>query len=100
MSEDSSSYLESFYSKVEKGLLLHQLFKPNLSEGSNRINISPEDQSIQVSHLLLKKNQTFKAHKHIVFNRDMPIAQESWVVIAGRVKIFYYVNLKVDIPGI
>ena len=90
MSKDPSSYLESFYSKVEKGLLLHQLFKPNLSEGSNRINISPEDQSIQVSHLLLKKNQTFKAHKHIVFNRNMPIAQESWVVISGKVKIFYY----------
>ena len=39
MSEDLSSNLESFYSKVEKGLLLHQLFKPNLNEITFHLNL-------------------------------------------------------------
>ena len=82
------SDIENFYSQVEEGLLLHQLFKPK--KIIRRINISPENESIQVSHLHLHDQQTFKPHKHIFFNREMPIAQESWVVIEGRVKIFYY----------
>ena len=90
MSKDFSEYIENFYSTVEEGKLLHQLFKAPLNKVNHRINMSPEKESMQVSHLVLKKNQTFKAHKHIFFNRDMPIAQESWVVISGKVKIFYY----------
>ena len=82
--------IENFYSLSEKGILLHQLFKPSEKKGFSRINISPENESIQVSHLKLKNNQTFKAHKHIVFKREMPMAQESWVVIRGKVKIYYY----------
>ena len=86
----STNEIESFYSKVEKGVLMHQLFKPKVKKDYQRINISPENESIQVSHLSLKDKQTFKAHKHVVFKRDMPMAQESWVVIEGKVKIFYY----------
>ena len=81
---------ESIYSKIEQGVLLHQLFRPNHFKSPNRINISPENESIQVSHLSLKKFQTFKAHKHILFDRNMPMAQESWVVISGKVRVFYF----------
>ena len=81
---------ESIYSKVDKGKLLHQLFRPNYKKCPHRINISPENESIQVSHLSLKKNQTFKAHKHILFDRNMPMAQESWIVISGKVRVYYY----------
>ena len=79
---------ESFYSKKDSSILLHQLFKPQ--NNSKRINISPENESLQVGYLSLENHQTFKPHKHILFNRDMPIAQESWVLIKGKVKIFYY----------
>ena len=82
--------IESFYSKVEEGILMHQLFKPKDKKDSQRINISPVNESLQVSHLNLKNQQTFKAHKHIIFKRDMPMAQESWVVIEGKIKIFYF----------
>ena len=82
--------IESIYSKKSKELLLHQLFKPSDKKPSSRINISPEHESLQVSHLVLKSDQTFKAHKHIIFDRNMPMAQESWVVIKGKVKVFYY----------
>ena len=87
---DLSDCIESFYSKVDENILLHQLFKPNFKNGNHRINISPEQESLQVCHLGLANNQTFKAHKHIFYKRDMPMAQESWVVISGKVKIFYY----------
>ena len=87
---DLSDCIESFYSKVDENILLHQLFKPNFKNGKHRINISPEHESLQVCHLGLVNNQTFKAHKHIFYKRDMPMAQESWVVISGKVKIFYY----------
>ena len=82
--------IESIYSLKSKDLLLHQLFKPKNKKSSSRINISPASQSLQVSHLVLKSDQTFKAHKHVLFERNMPIAQESWVVIKGKVKVFYY----------
>jgi len=82
--------LENFFSRENKNLLLHQLYKPDYNLSENRINISPESESLQVAYMKLKKNQTFKAHKHINFDRNMPRAQESWVVIKGRVRIFYY----------
>ena len=83
--------LENFFSRQNKNLLLHQLYKPELNSNNSRINISPESESLQVAHIKLNKKQTFKAHKHIKFDRNMPRAQESWVVIKGRVKIYYYV---------
>ena len=90
MTIDSSNYIENIYSKLEDKILLHQIYKPSLETSQYRINISPENESMQVSHLLMKKNQKFKAHKHLLFDRNMPIAQESWVVISGKVKVFYY----------
>ena len=81
--------IESFHDSLNKELLLHQLIK--LSDIQNkRLNISPPEESLQVSFLPLKKGQTFKAHKHIEFMRKMPLAQESWVVIQGKVKVYYY----------
>ena len=85
---ETNKEINSIYSKIEKGLLLHQFFKPNLF--NKRINISPVSESLQVSHLTLGDNQTFKPHKHIHYERSMPMAQESWVVISGEVEVIYY----------
>ena len=87
---DFSDCVESFYSEEDQSILLHQLFRPNDKEGPHRINISPVNESIQVCHLSLANNQTFRAHKHVFYKRDMPMAQESWVVISGRVEVFYF----------
>ena len=87
---NSSDCIESFYSDDDQNILLHQLFSPKNKKGIQRINISPANESIQVSHLSLENNQTFRAHKHVFYKRDMPMAQESWVVISGKVEIYYY----------
>ena len=88
MTSKSIDGIEFFYSKNDPSILLHQLFTPK--DNNKRTNISPENQSLQVAYLSLNNQQTFKPHKHIFFERQMPIAQESWVLITGKVKIFYY----------
>ena len=104
LKEDNNSIIKTINSMVEPNIMLHQVVKPKkLSSG--RINISPEHESLQVAHIGLKFNQTFKAHKHVFHDRNMPMAQESWVVISGRVKVFHYdlddkiINESILLPG-
>ena len=84
--------MHSIYSKIDESVLLHQYFSPNISSTSDftRVNISPENESLQVAFLCLPKGQTFKPHKHINHDRNMPMAQESWIVLDGEVRVFYY----------
>ena len=84
--------INSVYSRVDQSVLLHQYFHPypDASNQFTRQNISPENESLQVAYLTLPKGKTFKAHKHIVYDRNMPMSQESWIVLDGEVKVFYY----------
>ena len=102
--DNNSQTIQTIISKIEPGVMLHQVVKPkNISPG--RINVSPEHESLQVAHIALKFNQTFKAHKHVVHDRNMPMAQESWIVISGKVKVFHYdlddniINESILFPG-
>ena len=62
-----------------------------------RVDIIQPHNFIQCSMLKLKNGQTFKPHKHIYKQGPSRIiAQESWVVIQGKVRaIFYDENNKV-----
>ena len=104
LKEDNNSIIKTINSIVEPNIMLHQVVKPKkLSSG--RINVSPEHESLQVAHIGLKFNQTFKAHKHVFHDRNMPMAQESWIVISGKVKVFHYdlddkiINESILLPG-
>jgi hypothetical protein len=56
-----------------------------------REDIVSEENFIQCSKLNMEKGKTFKPHKHIWKQRNLPvIAQESWVVIQGRVQCIFY----------
>lgn len=59
---------------------------------SNRQDLLDPNEFIQLASLELDQNQTFKPHKHkwkkTFFSKF--IAQESWVVISGSVKVDYY----------
>ena len=78
------------YSKVNPGVLLHVINR--LSDIEGRKDIIPEENFIQCATLKLKKDKTFPPHKHITKNRtyENQIAQESWVVIKGKVKCIFY----------
>lgn len=77
------------YSSIT-GELLHIVFRlKDFTQG--RENIISPDNFIQCSALKLGKGTTFRPHKHIVKSRTLNIiAQESWVVISGKVRCIYY----------
>ena len=79
-----------YYSKIEPNKLLHVVVrKEDLKPG--RKDIIPEEHFIQCSHLNMEKGKTFRPHKHIFNNRTRDvIAQESWIVIQGKVKCIFY----------
>jgi len=85
--------IKKIYSKINPEKLLHIIFKKdNCLEENKRIDIIPEENFIQCSYLKLEKGKTFKPHKHIFKERhyDKKIAQESWVVISGKVTCTLY----------
>jgi len=77
------------YSKDGK-TLLHIVNR--VDEIISRQDIIPENQFLQLATLNLKKEKTFAAHKHIWKepSGENTIAQESWVVISGKVKCYFY----------
>ena len=74
------------YSKIEPELLLHVVNR--LSDIKGRTEIIPEDNFLQCATIVLSKDKTFPAHYHIKKERSYTeqIAQESWIVVKGRVK--------------
>ena len=78
------------YSKVEPEKLLHIIVrKEDLTPG--RVEVVSEEHFIQCALLNMEEGKTFKPHKHIWKNRTRDvIAQESWVVIQGKVRCTFY----------
>ena len=82
--------MEHVYSKVDPKVLCHQVIR--LDDIQDRHNVSTDDQFLQLATLRMNTGHTFRAHQHIW--RPTPvseiIAQESWVVIQGRVQVMFY----------
>ena len=81
--------MERIYSKVD-GRLLHIINR--IHEFQGRKELIPEDKFLQSATLRMEKGKTFPPHKHIIKDRHYPkqIAQESWVVIKGKVQCIFY----------
>ena len=82
--------MEKIYSKIQPDKLLHIINRFDDIKG--RTNIVPDDNFIQCATIKMVIGQTFPAHKHIIKDRRYPnqIAQESWIVVKGRVKCIFY----------
>ncbi len=82
--------MEKIYSKQDPTKLLHIINR--LAEIQGRNDIVPEENFIQCATLRMPKDKTFPPHKHITKERhyNNQIAQESWVIIKGRVKCKFY----------
>ena len=78
------------YSKIKKNKLLHLINR--LDEINDRTNVAPKNQFLQLATLKFNKGKTFHPHKHIWKspNNEKIIAQESWIIIKGSVKIYMY----------
>lgn len=84
--------IEKIYSKIETDKVLHIIHRIEQAEDVQRNDLIDSNNFIQCSFLKLKKDLTFKPHKHIFKKREYEnqIAQESWVVIKGSVKCIFY----------
>ena len=82
--------MEKVYSKIEPHKLLHIINR--LSDINNRTDVIPDDNFIQCATLKMENGKTFNPHKHITKDRHYPeqIAQESWVIIKGKVRCKFY----------
>jgi len=82
--------MEKIYSKVEPDKLLHIINR--LDDISGRDDVVPENNFIQCATLKMENGKTFPPHKHITKERHYQnqIAQESWIVIKGRVKCLLF----------
>lgn len=82
--------MKKIYSKVDPMQLLHIVNR--LEEIGNRVDLIPPEQFLQTSVLKNQSGKIFKPHYHLVkaLKEKETIAQESWVVIKGSVKVDYY----------
>ena len=85
--------MKQVFSRVEPEKLLHIINRYDEIKG--RTDIAPTEEFLQLATLKMEKGKTFRPHKHIW--KDSPtghygkvIAQESWVVIKGSVKVHLY----------
>ncbi len=83
--------MRKIYSKVDPAILLHIVCKKELVFDGPRMDIVPAHEFIQLASLDLTKGKKFKAHKHqLKVNPQYSRAQESWVVLSGKVKAILY----------
>ena len=81
--------MELVYSRVEKDNLLHIINR--IEKVDQRVDIVPAEEFLQLATFKLKKGTTFQAHKHIYKPAENKvIAQESWVILSGKVEFFMY----------
>ena len=82
------------YSAVDNTKLLHLVNR--MEEIHDRTDLAESHQFLQLATLRMGAGKTFRPHQHIwkPAPTEQVIAQESWVVIKGRVKVFFY-----DIDG-
>lgn len=96
--------MKKIYSKVNPEKLLHIINR--MDEITERTNVAPDDQFIQLATLKMEKGKTFRPHQHIWKSSptEQVIAQESWVIIRGSVKVFMYDTdgelLETDVIGV
>lgn len=78
------------YSKVKSGKLLHMVCRPSDMTNS-RNDIVDDKQYLQLAILNFDKGKTFRPHRHVYKNvPERAIAQESWVVMSGKVEATFY----------
>ena len=81
--------MKKIFSKINPEILLH--LTTNVDEiKSERKDIAPDNEFLQLAILKMNKGKTFQPHKHIEYKKETDIAQESWYVYKGKVKCIFY----------
>lgn len=81
--------MKKIFSEVEKSLLLLTFSKKNdISE--ERLDLSPEEEFLQVSSKKLMKGTIFAPHKHLELERNINNTQEAWIIMSGKIRASFY----------
>ena len=82
--------MKKIYSKIDSEKLLHIIL--NINEVEDRLDLIPENNFLQCMIVKKNKGTKFKTHKHIFKEVDYTksIAQESWFVYKGLIKVYHY----------
>tara|TARA_B100000287_G_scaffold401475_1_gene421564 strand:- start:1068 stop:1487 length:420 start_codon:yes stop_codon:yes gene_type:complete len=82
--------IEKIYSNVTHGRILHIICQTKFLDAP-RHDIVDDQEFLQLAVLKYEKGKTFRPHKHVLKTvPDQSIAQESWVVLKGKVKAIFY----------
>lgn len=78
------------YSNIEPQTLLH--ITSEIPSSPGRKDLVESQHFLQVSSMNLVKGQSFASHRHIekILESNVSIAQESWVILSGKVEITYF----------
>ena len=80
---------KKIYSKIEPDkILLSMIRLREINETRN--DISPDEEFIQASGMILNSDFKVKAHKHKYQTRVTTLTQEAWVVIRGKIKAKFF----------
>ena len=82
--------MKKIYSKIDDSLC-HLVIRLN-ELNTPREDVNPESEFLQLALLKMEKGKTFRPHYHTYKDIDYKtaIAQESWVVLKGKVKVTFY----------
>ena len=80
--------MEKIRSKIS-GELLHVVCRMDNVKDS-RLDLSQEEEALQVAAKRLPAGEKFPSHIHIENNRITSTTQESWVVVKGSVSVDFY----------
>lgn len=80
--------MQEIQSKINN-ILLHAIYRMEDFK-QERQDISCPHEFLQVAALKLPLDKTFKPHQHLAGIKETKITQEAWVVIRGKVEVYYY----------
>ena len=81
--------MHRIHSKIDENKLLHTLHR--FTDFNGRQNVSPDEQFLQLATIQNEKGIKYKPHQHIwKKGEEKVIAQESWIVAKGKIRVFYY----------
>lgn len=82
--------MKKIYSLKNPDKLLHIVnYRTDITD---RSDIVPDEHFLQIAAVKCSSDKKFKSHYHLwkPVEYEKNIAQECWIVIQGRVKIYYY----------
>lgn len=81
--------MKKYYSNLKDSIILYSVVKIEEIEESRK-DLSPETEYLQVSCKKLKKNSSFRPHKHLPLERKTFTTHEAWVILKGSIKAQLY----------